>query len=539
MLKRFLFIIGALLAILAVPRYTLASELGFTPPANALHAGESFTVNLWLNHSGEPVNAMEGTVVFDPRQIELKDVRDGNSIINFWVDKPVVEPTASRLKFAGIIPGGYEGKGLLLTLVFEARKEGPAALRLENMRLLRDDGKGTEVKVQTTGESLVILPSTMAGTAPVSIPEDTEPPEPFTPEVAQNPDLFDGQYFLVFATQDKSSGIDHYEVREGNDAYAVAESPYLLKSQRLDEGIYVKAVDKADHERVEFAAARNPKAWYAEVWWMLLLILVGLAIAMRKRKKYHHSLAVIVGILLWGSLAVGQAYAASLYFWPSSGNHNAGSSFQTTIFVKSEDQAMNAVSGVLTFPTDKLEVTSLSKSGSVISFWAQDPSFSNATGTINFEGVALNPGYTGKAGKILTVSLRAKKPGDAALQWATGSVLANDGLGTPITGALGSARFALATPPPPPAEGPAKAVAPAPEPTPASPSPQLTPEPAKEPLTPEVVPCPVTPPVIVQAPFSWTTPILVVGALLLAMNFVFLFLLGYLWSEIRRLKNPS
>ena len=93
---------------------------------------------------------------------------------------------------------------------------------------------------------------------------------------------------------------------------------------------------------------------------------------------------------------------------------------------------MNAASGVVSFPQDKLQVVSLSKSGSIFNLWVQEPSFFNGTGTISFEGIVLNPGFMGSAGKIITVNFRAKSSGNVSLSFSSGSVLANDGKGTNI-----------------------------------------------------------------------------------------------------------
>mgnify|MGYP001604339207 CR=1 FL=1 len=104
---------------------------------------------------------------------------------------------------------------------------------------------------------------------------------------------------------------------------------------------------------------------------------------------------------------------------------------------------MNAASGVIFFPSDKLEVVSLLKSASIFSLWAQEPSFSNSAGTVNFEGAVLSPGFTGSSGKIITVNFRVKTPGAADLSFSSGSILANDGQGTDILKGLGTARFSL------------------------------------------------------------------------------------------------
>lgn len=73
----------------------------------------------------------------------------------------------------------------------------------------------------------------------------------------------------------------------------------------------------------------------------------------------------------------------------------------------------------------------------------QEPSFSNSNGTVNFEGIVLNPGFTGEAGKILTINFKAKAVGEAALTFFSASVLANDGEGTNILTTLGQANFNL------------------------------------------------------------------------------------------------
>lgn len=133
------------------------------------------------------------------------------------------------------------------------------------------------------------------------------------------------------------------------------------------------------------------------------------------------------------------ANAATLYFSPSSGSYSAGEQFSVGIYASSADQAMNAVSGAISFPADKLEIKSISKIGSIISLWVQEPSF--FSGSANFEGIVLNPGYTGSAGKILTLNFRAKSAGSASLIFSSGSVLANDGKGTNILTGLGNASF--------------------------------------------------------------------------------------------------
>lgn len=140
-------------------------------------------------------------------------------------------------------------------------------------------------------------------------------------------------------------------------------------------------------------------------------------------------------------LAPRAAEAASLYFSPSSGTYQTGRNFTVNINVQSS-VALNAASGVITFPNNKLEVIGISKAASIFNLWVQEPSFSNRDNNIHFEGIVLNPGFTG-TGKLIGVTFRAKSAGTADLAFSNGSVLANDGLGTNILSDMGSAEFAL------------------------------------------------------------------------------------------------
>lgn len=141
------------------------------------------------------------------------------------------------------------------------------------------------------------------------------------------------------------------------------------------------------------------------------------------------------------------AAAATLSFVPAAGSFSVGSTITVSVVVGSNGTALNAVSGVVTFPKDVVEVVSISKNQSIVSLWVQEPSFSNAAGTINFEGIILNPGYTGVNGKVININLKVKSIGVAAFTFNAGSILANDGSGTEILSSRGVAQYQFITPP--------------------------------------------------------------------------------------------
>lgn len=148
----------------------------------------------------------------------------------------------------------------------------------------------------------------------------------------------------------------------------------------------------------------------------------------------------------WPGANAASAASAALYFSPSSEAYAVGETFSVGVYASSPEAAMNAASGTITFSKNTLEVVSLSKSGSIFNFWAQEPALSKEQGTVQFEGIVVNPGFTGASGNLLTVTFKTKAVGDGSLTFSSGAVLANDGRGTNIISSLGSARFNVSVP---------------------------------------------------------------------------------------------
>jgi hypothetical protein len=136
-------------------------------------------------------------------------------------------------------------------------------------------------------------------------------------------------------------------------------------------------------------------------------------------------------------------YAADLNVLPTSTTLAVGDTYTATLQVKSPSTSINAVSGTLSFPTELLSVVSISRTGSIVNFWAQEPTFSNTIGAVNFEGVVMSPGFTGSQGKILQVTFRAKHTGSGIIKLTNGSVLANDGEGTNVLALLGESTLVV------------------------------------------------------------------------------------------------
>ncbi|HET9641600.1 MAG TPA: cohesin domain-containing protein [Candidatus Paceibacterota bacterium] len=125
--------------------------------------------------------------------------------------------------------------------------------------------------------------------------------------------------------------------------------------------------------------------------------------------------------------------AATLDVSPSATTVSAGETFTETVQVSSADQSINAVSTTVSFPTDLLQVISVTKVNSILTLWVVDPIYSNVDGTVSVSGIVPNPGYIGGRARVVAITFRAKRAGTAKLSF-TGDeqVLANDGNGTNV-----------------------------------------------------------------------------------------------------------
>jgi hypothetical protein len=144
-------------------------------------------------------------------------------------------------------------------------------------------------------------------------------------------------------------------------------------------------------------------------------------------KKYLFTLVFIFGFLSVASVC----NAASLDI-TDSGTHVVGDLFTLNVNVSTVDgEFLNTIEAKIKFESDKMRVISIREEG-LMDVWPEKASYSNPNGTISFLGVVYNPGFTGKSGKVLSVTFKALDAGDAPISFTSASVLANDGLGTEI-----------------------------------------------------------------------------------------------------------
>lgn len=157
--------------------------------------------------------------------------------------------------------------------------------------------------------------------------------------------------------------------------------------------------------------------------------------------RYIFVLLLAAALTVFAEARATPEIGASLYIAPLSENPRVGGNFTAVIKVDSLSEPVNALKGALAFNKERIEIISVSKIGSVINLWVEEPRFSNLDGTIRFQGGIPRPGFIGNGGNVLYVIFRAKTIGVTSLVWKEGEVLASDGKGTNVLTSLQNLDF--------------------------------------------------------------------------------------------------
>ncbi len=116
---------------------------------------------------------------------------------------------------------------------------------------------------------------------------DSTPPIAFTVSLQQTEQEFAGAHFLVFNTTDLTSGVDHYEVVEGETHTTVSHGPFKLIHPNIAGLVEVRAVDAAGNvmvSSVENSALTVSNNWVWAMVGILILVLSFLVIIVVTRQ---------------------------------------------------------------------------------------------------------------------------------------------------------------------------------------------------------------------------------------------------------------
>lgn len=155
------------------------------------------------------------------------------------------------------------------------------------------------------------------------------------------------------------------------------------------------------------------------------------------KKGLRYATFVVLPVwFLWGILGMvnqGELFSsgAMLALAPSQGLYGEGKVFSVDILLSAKDP-VNVVGVTLEYDPTRLDVLEVSKEGSMVNLWVEEPEYAETPGMIHFSGgITMRNGFIGE-GKLVTVLFRARAHGEARVKITDANVFAHDGVGTDI-----------------------------------------------------------------------------------------------------------
>lgn len=126
-----------------------------SPESAHVSVGQTITFDV-IVASPIPVNVFTGEVVFDSDTFAVSAITYNTSIADLWVNEPWYSRSDNSVYFAGgtTVRGGFVGQGRLLSVTLEAVQPGNVDVALQNVRILKHDGIGSDADVAPSLESV-------------------------------------------------------------------------------------------------------------------------------------------------------------------------------------------------------------------------------------------------------------------------------------------------------------------------------------------------------------------------------------------------
>ncbi len=108
---------------------------------------------------------------------------------------------------------------------------------------------------------------------------------------------------------------------------------------------------------------------------------------------------------------------------------------------------INAVGATVHFLPEMLEIVGVSKEFSFLDLWTEETVIREDSGEVHFSGGTLTKGGVTEVATILTLTVRAKKPGRTELSFKDSEIFAHDGKGLPLQNERRSFAYTIVEPP--------------------------------------------------------------------------------------------
>ncbi len=272
---------------LGLPASLSAMTIELENPVGEVGVNDVVNLNVYLDTDGKEINAIEGKVMLSG-DFEIRSVSTAGSIFDLWPNKPSVED--GEISFVGGTTSGVFGSRLrVFSMSIKPLGTETISFSTGDIAVFLNDGVGT--RVAATGEPRQIAVVQDSGGAARNdletlIVEDKTQPKEFEVFVGRDAGLYDGKYFASFNTTDAESGIDRYEVIEGNNPVVRSGNTYVIMDQSLEGEITVRAIDMAGNVRSVTSDMKSIVSEPDTVNWGVVMIGILLLLAIFFGRKY-------------------------------------------------------------------------------------------------------------------------------------------------------------------------------------------------------------------------------------------------------------
>lgn len=279
-------------------RNAQAASVELESDYSKISVGDTVVADVIMDTEGETINVVDGSISIPNglKLVEIKELSVASSALSQWARTPSWSQKDGTISFVGGFPGGINKKFVpLFRIFFTAKSAGQVTFMPAEVKAYVNDGLATQAGVHVTPLTVTINPE---DNLPVKdelksiITHDFKAPANINIELGQDSSLFNGQRFITLAAVDSESGIDYFEVKEGNREPVKATNYYVLQDQDQLEPLIVFAFDKAGNiSKKVYAPQTNTSVNYYLIAILSAIFLGTLALLFvlyrqyKKRKK--------------------------------------------------------------------------------------------------------------------------------------------------------------------------------------------------------------------------------------------------------------
>ncbi len=226
--------------------YTEAATIGFIPGNGSYNVGDTLNIKVYVGADAKSVNAISAEIKYPSDMLSLSAVSKVGSIINLWAKEPTFSNIDGTASFEGVILNGYSGNnGTAVTLIFKAKKIGPATLSFNSASILANDGNGTEV-LSSKGSSNLRISNAVLKTETYVVKDSAKDLNITISEIKNDPFKYFPNKFLITSTRPVADNSYSMQIDFKNPIIWTDDGTHIFQAPVLSEGVHIIKVMAMD-----------------------------------------------------------------------------------------------------------------------------------------------------------------------------------------------------------------------------------------------------------------------------------------------------